>query len=237
MAATSSPTLAQSLRETPGSTSSFAVNDICTHAAAVAARYGQPGGAGHNRSRCLGRACRLRQCGSRRPLRVSGRPGCGTCAGRQGICGGGAVPGPAQSDPGDGRPDDEPSRAGAGYGPAAWTYREETVPGAGAGDRAMRAAEDAAWAGELPGAVRRVGARLPTTGRPRSAIRATCRSHPRERPRRHGSPLKTRSGLLKAEHCRWVLVCPDVPHRGYGRCQAQPMRSASETMIPSGPRT
>jgi len=131
MAATSSPTLAQSLRETPGSTSSFAVNDICTHAAAVAARYGQPGSAGHNRSRCLGRACRLRQCGSRRPLRVSGRPGCGICAGRQGICGGGAVPGPAQSDPGDGRPDDEPSRAGAGYGPAAWTYREETVPGAG----------------------------------------------------------------------------------------------------------
>jgi hypothetical protein len=48
-----------------------------------------------------------------------------------------------------------------------------------------------------------------------------------------------RTCILPAWH--WQQERPTdnlpLPHRGYGRCEAQPMRSASETMIPSGPRT
>ncbi len=61
---------------------------------------------------------------------------------------------------------------------------------------------------------RRVGARLPSAGRPRSAIRATCRS---ARTRASVTAWLAAEDSLRAPRSRTLPVgvrCPDVPHRG-----------------------
>jgi hypothetical protein len=72
------------------------------------------------------------------------------------------------------------------------------------------------------------------TGDPR-ARSAVARLRPRRAPRRAGAGPRRpppRAGGSRDERRH------DRPDRGRcGRCEAQPMRSASDTMIPSGPRT